>query len=313
MNFLGGKIDNYLANPYLWSWSNFDGEHYLSIAQKGYLPLQYYFFPFYPLLIHFLGGTVLSAILISNLSFFIALIGFYKLVMLDFSKHIARLSVVLLLLFPTSFYFAAVYTESLFLALVVWFFYFLRSKKWLLAGILGSLASATRLIGAFLGFPIGLLGYMLFLQKTIGDSLAFLHNLSVFGTQRSETLVILPQVFYRYFVKIIPNINYSHFSASLPIILETLVAILFLILILVSYKKINFHYWTYMTLGYLTPTLSGSFSSLPRYVLVLFPGFILMAIAFNKFSPLYKNLVFGLLLIALIIFTSFFVRGYWVA
>src|SRR3972149_3685262 len=42
--FLGGGIENYLKNPYFWSWINFDGEHYLSLALQGYLPLTYFYF-----------------------------------------------------------------------------------------------------------------------------------------------------------------------------------------------------------------------------------------------------------------------------
>ncbi|MGB6882196.1 MAG: hypothetical protein WBD86_02760, partial [Microgenomates group bacterium] len=47
-NFLGGGLSSYLRSPYLWAWGNFDGEHYLSIAFKGYQPLTYFFFPVYP-------------------------------------------------------------------------------------------------------------------------------------------------------------------------------------------------------------------------------------------------------------------------
>jgi hypothetical protein len=31
-NFLGWGISNYLKSPQIWSWANFDGEHYLLIA-----------------------------------------------------------------------------------------------------------------------------------------------------------------------------------------------------------------------------------------------------------------------------------------
>jgi hypothetical protein len=48
-NFLGGGTANYLAKPYLWSWLNFDGEHYLSIVYQGYLPLTYFYFPLFPI------------------------------------------------------------------------------------------------------------------------------------------------------------------------------------------------------------------------------------------------------------------------
>jgi Gpi18-like mannosyltransferase len=53
-------------------------------------------------------------------------------------------------LFPTAFVFVAPYSESLFLALVVWSFLFARRGNWAGAGLAGALAGATRLQGAFL-------------------------------------------------------------------------------------------------------------------------------------------------------------------
>src|SRR5260221_7132983 len=52
-NFLGGGLESYLHAPYLWAHLNFDGEHYATIAQNGYKPLEYFFFPLYPILIHY--------------------------------------------------------------------------------------------------------------------------------------------------------------------------------------------------------------------------------------------------------------------
>src|SRR4030042_5864194 len=54
-NFLGGGLLNYLRHPLFWGFINFDGEHYLSIARDGYLPLTYFFFPFYPIIIKVLS------------------------------------------------------------------------------------------------------------------------------------------------------------------------------------------------------------------------------------------------------------------
>ncbi len=47
-SYLGGGLVNYLKNPYLWAFANFDGVHYLSIAQEGYKPLTYFYFPVFP-------------------------------------------------------------------------------------------------------------------------------------------------------------------------------------------------------------------------------------------------------------------------
>src|SRR3989339_198501 len=73
-DFLGGGKSLYISNPYLWSWLNFDGEHYLAIAREGYRPLTYFFFPLYPIVVKYLsellGGSLvdyaISGLFISN-------------------------------------------------------------------------------------------------------------------------------------------------------------------------------------------------------------------------------------------------------
>ena len=354
-NFLGGGLENYLKVPLFWTWANFDGEHYLSIAQRGYGQGEQAFFPFYPLLTKILAlpfdsglaSFTLSGLIISNLSFLIALVGIYRLIRLDFPEKVTRATILLILLFPASFYFGSVYTESLFLALVAWSFYFARKKNWLPAAILAAISTATRFIGILLlpvlliemfGWnklkdvivrrplrgsplkvawllivPLGLIFYMFYLKVSTGDPLAFIHTLSGFGEQRSTTPIILPQVFYRYFFKILPNLTYSYFPVVFTTFLELAVAMLFSILSIISFFKIRLSYAIYLTLGFLIPTLSGSFSSLPRYVIVLFPGFLLMAIYFLKLNRVLQIVLLSILFILLGLASAFFIRGYWVA
>ena len=122
-DFLGGGSPEYLKAPWLWSWANFDGVHYLVIARQGYCQFQQAFFPLFPYLIRyltgFLGNYLASGLLVSHLALLAGLFIFYRLVRLDFSDSIARRSVIYLLIFPTSFYLGSVYTESLFLVLVL--------------------------------------------------------------------------------------------------------------------------------------------------------------------------------------------------
>jgi len=272
-HFLGGGMERYLSNPYFWGFTNFDGEHFVSIARVGYQPLQHFFFPVYPILIGFVGklfngqmaSYVLSGLLISHVSLVFALLGLWKLVRLDFKRNVAQLSILLLLVFPTSFYFASVYSESLFLAVVVWSFYFARNKKWLLAGILGAVATATRIMGIALipalvveawiqtrntkeNFDIktlvglmlpviGILAYMYYLNNTTGDPLEFFNTVSIFGEQRSTALVLLPQVFYRYVFKILPSLDYSYFPVLFTTWLEFVSASVFTVLTVLAFFR----------------------------------------------------------------------------
>jgi len=104
-------------------WTNWDGNNYIVIASQGYSNLgeQFFaFFPLYPLLIRivrFIFGISFpyAGILISRGSLLLAIIFFIKLSEQDFSKKIAYRSAWYMLIFPTSFFFFATYTEGLFL------------------------------------------------------------------------------------------------------------------------------------------------------------------------------------------------------
>lgn len=343
-NFLGGGLENYLNKPNFWAWSNFDGEHYLSIAKVGYGFGEQAFFPLYPLLINLfsfsskdISKLAFTGLAISNVSFFLGLLGFYKLVKIDFSENIAKTAIILLLLFPTSFYFASVYTEGLFLSFSVWSLYFLRKNKWFWACILAGLAAATRVTGIILLpvliielwssrikvkfsryyylllIPLGLFIYMFYLKLNYNDPLAFIHSLSIFGEQRSTHAVLLPQVFYRYIFKILPNINYSYFPQVFTTYLEFITATTFLFISAVSFFKLRLSYAVFMILGYLLGGISGSFSSLPRYVAVLFPVYILFSIYLLKMPRVLRILTISCLIILLVISGSLFFRAYWLS
>jgi len=322
-------------------WANFDGVHYLSIAQYGYRQFQQAFFPLYPLLIRWLTvltkNYLFSGLLISHLSFVTALFLFYKLIKLDFTEKTARRSLFYLLLFPTSFYFGSVYTESLFLVLVLGSFYAARKKYWLVAGVLGAMASATRVVGLFL-FPAllaewwqqwreiksgkivsllslllitsGILVYMSYLKKTVGDALYFIHVQPFFGAHRSGSkIILLYQVFWRYLKMILTTkADVLYFSVWL----ELIVSLLFLFLLIEVYRRLRRSYFIFMLFCYLAPTLTGTFSSMPRYVLVLFPGFILLALLAEKYRWL--RIVYPIVAVILSIASAIlFTRGYWVA
>lgn len=334
-NFFGGKLVNYLNEPLFWGWANFDGEHFTSIALYGYKNLQQFYFPLYPTLVRFLallfGQTlssyVLSGIIISNLSIFIALIGLYKLARIDFSEKISKLAILLILFFPTSFFFGAVYSESIFLCLAVWSFYLVRRNKILLATILAMFLSITRVIGivilpvflmskkffSIILIPLGLLSYFYYLFLNWGGTSKLYQSYTLFGEQRSDHIVLFPQVFYRYLVKIIPNLNWDYFPVVFRVFLEFSVAFLFLYLLIISLGKIRWDYWLFSVLSYLIPTLSGSFSSMPRYVILIFPMFFTLAQILenkNKFVKISTLIVFAILLS---IAETLFFRGYFVS
>ena len=339
---------------WIWGFGNFDGVHYLRIAQDGYAAANtQVFFPLYPILVRILNifprnplfdpslfvdpSYFFTAFIISNLFFLLALYYFYKLLCLDFDKKVSLRSLLLLLVFPVSFYFGAIYTESLFLLLAVASIYYSRKHSFLLSGILAGFASATRVLGlmllplivleiylwakgrklelgeklkALIGIvaaPMGTLLYMMYLKVTTGSYLYFLAAQAPFGAQRSaERFILLPQVIYRY-LKIftsLPVFSLEFLSASL----EFLFALIPLTLLIVFWKKMRLSYWLFTFVVLLTPTLTGTFSSMPRYALM---GFLLLPLIAHR-KKLLGPLIFVFILLGVILI-GLFSRGYWVA
>ncbi|MFC1790767.1 hypothetical protein ACFLZP_04775 [Patescibacteria group bacterium] len=153
-------------------WGVWDSGWYLDIAQEGYsvklqsnLPKRvtpgqanYAFFPLYPLVIRLLsrltGSYFFSGVILSNLFFLISAFFYYQLVLLDADPKTARRSLRYLFLYPLCFILSGVFTESLFLMLLVICFYLARKKKWFFVGIIGFLLSLTRSIGVFVCLPL---------------------------------------------------------------------------------------------------------------------------------------------------------------
>ena len=134
-----------------------DALWFLRIADSGYRPDDgsAAFFPVYPILVRVAtaltgGRTLLAGILISNASFLGALIVLYGLTTSEFSEAHARTAVMLLALFPTSFFFLAPYSESTFLLLAVTAFWCARRDRWALAALAAALAAMTRSTGIVL-------------------------------------------------------------------------------------------------------------------------------------------------------------------
>jgi hypothetical protein len=88
-----------------------------------------------------------AGLLISNLAFLAALIVLFALTAEEYSLAIARRTLVLLAVFPTSFFFLAPYGESLYLLFVLIAFREARRARWGTMAASGIAASLTRAVG----------------------------------------------------------------------------------------------------------------------------------------------------------------------
>lgn len=325
-------------------WANFDGVYYMLIAANGYT-VNAGFFPLFPLSIH-LATSIFANIIafdaiqyftvltLVSLYFLLSLMIMHKLIRIDYKENIAVWSIVFMLLFPTSFFFAAFYSESLFLLLTLSSFYFARRKRWILAGVCGGLLTATRLVGIaiipalvcefiksektlfkkkslyLLIAPLGTFAYMWFNLQKWGNAFYFIEAQGNLQNNRTvDGIVFIPQTIFRYF-KIISTVSPSQFEWFVALLEITTFVFVSVLLYVAWKKKIRFSYLLFAVLAILIPTLSGTFSGLPRYSLVLFPIFIALALLKNK-VPQIVYLVTGAIL--LFILFMLFSKGYYIA
>jgi hypothetical protein len=166
-----GPLGDVLAAPA----ARWDAAWYLVIAHFGYRPdfgtltaSRTAFFPLYPLGVRALAGLglapVIAGVLLSLMALAAGLYGLHRLTTLEAARmgvldgrEVARLTVLLSAFAPMAFYFSAVYSESLYLALSVGLFLSARRGRWALAATLGALAAATRSTGVVLVLPLMML------------------------------------------------------------------------------------------------------------------------------------------------------------
>lgn len=333
VSFLGFSVfvhSGVFSNDFFKSLANWDGGHFLGIAQNGYKQdFQYAFFPLYPLLIRLMNQVtqnyLLAAILINLVCSFFAMHILYRLILEDFKKEIAEKVVFFLLFFPTSFYFLAAYSEGLFFFLTVLSFYLLKRKKLFLATVAVFLVSATRLVGLAVvvgylieiglskGFnrknwyvlfaPVGFILYCWFLYTKTGDFFYFL--VSETHWQREITIPVFG--FWDTLTTLVkPGFISGHFNSFL----DLLFAIFGLGLVIRTFRFLSPGYSLYSIFSIALPLFTPSLSSIPRFVLVIFPIFILIAFTKNKYIVLAYQVI-SLMLLS--VFAVLFINGYWVS
>ncbi len=281
---------------------HWDGKWFLTIAENGYTLQSSAFFPLYPGLIRVFSDfgfdPVVSGLIISNTAFFISCWLLYKLVSIDWEPGIAVETLWYMTLFPTSFFFNVVYSESLFMLFVLLTFYGTRTGRWWLAGAAGLLAALTRNTGFFLAvpaayeylsykeykirkiglnilwiglIPLGLCIYMIYLARVVDDPLGFMTAQKFWQRSFTYPWQSLNLTLKNIFIDFGRGRN----------LLDLSFTILGFGAALVSARKIRFSYWIYMVMGLFLPLWAASphagLFSMPRFILVLFPIYLATA------------------------------------
>jgi hypothetical protein len=318
-------------------WRHWDAFHYLYLAGHGYATAGdarnlIAFFPLYPAAIaglRLLGiplGT--AALIIANAGSLVATVLLYEIARLDSDQPAAWRAAALFALFPTAYFLFTGYTEGLFCALAFGSVLAARRRRFVLAGGLGALAAAARLTGiALLPFllveiatlpaprrhlarslagaalvPLGLISYLVVNWWVLHDAFAFVE------VQRQHW-------FHRLSAPWDGVIEATHWFTNQDPWLRVTVgagellgaAVAYLVTVL-SWLRLRPSDGAYALAVTVLATFLPFWLSIPRYLLALYPLFVL---AGRVRIPLVQGVTAAVSVSALVVLSVAFTRGMW--
>lgn len=327
------------AAPYpvkwLAMWQRFDANWYISLAENGYGSIKGddHFPPLFPILIRLLkplfGSAFLAGLFISHL----ATVYVFKLLYEIFSEWggtlTGRRAVTFMLIYPTSFFFFSVYTESFFIMTALLSIRCMKSRSWAWAGLWTFCAILTRLQGAALLFPMlclmwhdhpflrkpaqwmglilpafgGLFYLYLRSRQVTGDPLPFVES-------DWHARLVPPWETYGYAIQTLLSGNFTFID-----FLNWAVVTLFVILLVAGWRKIPIEYNLYTAFSLLIMLIriveTQPLISMSRYSLTLFPLFFVLGSAGE--NPWSRRIIsYTFLLLNMYLSSQFFIWG-WVA
>ena len=296
--------------------ARYDSGWYLTILEKGYgpppapgQPSPHVFFPLYPLAsraLHallaidgFAAGQVLSILCFLAAGILFAAEGRSRL-----GEKGARYALLFLLLYPTSFFLVAMYSESLFLLLALAAFHQARRDRPAIAAVLGVAAGLTRFTALALALPLAMEAFGAARRKEPGRTGArTLTRAAVVGLAPVAGVLMWvlgagfmagePGLYFRvqeaWQRGVSPFVGAWHF-AKLPLariahrrafenpglLLDYVHFLLFALIGAwqIRRRRLADAAWTAAAL--LIPMASGISASLPRYVLIVYPAYYAM-------------------------------------
>jgi len=296
-------------NYWLHGWTRWDSGWYLRIAMDGYTAVadvrqesSLAFFPAYPYLIRGLHALLPQALqghdarvwiglLLSNLSLLVALGLVHHCCERYFGRELnGDRAVLYLLVSPAAFFFFSLYTESFFLLVSVAAFFFAFRQQWWLAGLAGLVLGMSRPTGILLApalawlymgqkgwrwrqvrwdvlalalIPLGfaLVGYNAYLKS--GEPLAIFKIQAAWG---------------RTFTSPIATFQPRHYPHPLVDPVSRVMLVAFLALGIVSLRRLATPALGIFALLSMAPLwFTGTLTSVPRMLAVLFPIFVLLS------------------------------------
>jgi hypothetical protein len=320
-------------SPFWDTFARYDSGYYEGIAWGGYAPLaggrsNIAYFPVYPLLMRLVGRVFgrqhaifyLSGIGIAWVCFILAMVALYYLARLDLPRRRAERAVLLAMVFPFAFFFGVAYSESTFLLFAVLAFYAFRTRRWLLGGVCGAVATATRVPGILLLPPLvwvawksaeptgrdrlwsavglaiaasGFGAYCFYIYQLTGNPFEWAATLQRWGYYPGGAPWTAPLRLIGHLV----THPYAYLASDPMAPYDTLygvTGILFGLMIPFVWWKFGAGYGLFMLLNLWLPFSSGTFEGVGRYCAVLFPAFLLLATVRSRWMSTALVVVFAL-------------------
>jgi hypothetical protein len=289
-----------LADFYHW-----DAHRYASIWQHGYQDVvSSAFFPLFPYTVKALGRVIdlqLAGLLVPEVALFLGMMLVYATGRRVIGRSGAALAVWILAFSPWSVFFSYPYTESLMLLTTAASFWLADQRRWVLAGVAGAAAAATRAPGILLEFAfgaellgmfrgrqwprasqaaglaaamvltaLGLVGFGLVLQNQTGDPFAFVRGQEAYVVHRNPLFPIGAVV------EMFRNLNpYKVEGLGLPVAVAFGAATVWVV------RRLPSRYAAYTLVFFLLCVYQGwhlgQYHSVPRYLVVIFPAYFAFA------------------------------------
>jgi Mannosyltransferase (PIG-V) len=301
------------TSPFWDTFARHDSGHYESIAWHGYRPRtdgrsNIAFFPVYPMMMRAVGrlfarrhaAFYISGIAVSWVCFVLAMVALYRLARLDLTRRGAERAVLLTMIFPFSFFYGVVYSESTFLLFAVLTFYLFRTRRWILGGLCGAVATATRVPGILMLAPLawvawtnaaptrrdralaalglvlmasGFGAYCAYVYSLTGDPFEWVATLQRWGYHPGGSPWMMPV----YLVRRLVTDPYRYLTTEPVAVYDTLYGVTGLLFALATpfvWRRFGAAYGLFMLLNLWLPFSSGALEGIGRYCSVLFPCFI---------------------------------------
>lgn len=287
-------------------WNLWDSPRYLQIARDGYVSggedaKNIVFYPLYPALVAivnwFVSNEIVAAFVVSTVASIALAIAFWELVRLDHPEETATNAVLLLFCFPTGYFLHIYYTESVYLLCAVGFWLAWRARGErghpVALALIGFLAGLARVNGLSLAMAAGAEG--LWKRKRWTTLLAAGAPAVGFGLYLVANRIVQGSFFaYEHWLS-----SYWHKSFSLPwhglwnlvqpystdslalrfthALTEPISWFVAFALLLAGLRRQPMGYSLYSLINLMLFVSTSFIMSTPRYILVLFPQYIVMA------------------------------------